>query len=73
MPDENHTDNANAHEEGRKLAEEALEKYAAGDDKAGDALADRAVETDREGAEEVVRDLDEDAAATGHGKPAKSD
>ncbi len=58
-------DDKNAHDEGRKLAEEALEKYAAGDEKAGDALADRAVKTDREGAEEVVADLDEDAAATG--------
>ena len=51
------------HEKGRELAEQALEQYAKGNEATGDKLAEEAVKTDREGAEEVVRDLDEDAEA----------
>ena len=58
------TADENTHDKGRELAEEALEHYAKGDQVGGDKLAEKAVKTDREGAEEVVRDLDEDAKAT---------
>ena len=49
------------HEEARALAEEALGKFAEGDQRQGNALADKAVGIDRSAVEEVVAELDEDA------------
>jgi hypothetical protein len=50
------------HEKAVDLTEEALGKLADGDQKAADALIEKARKLDRTGPEEVVRDLDEDAA-----------
>lgn len=50
------------HDKARDLAEEALGAYAEGDEKKGDALAEKAI--DRSAVVEVVEDLDEDTAAT---------
>ena len=51
------------HERARDLAEQALERYAKGDRKQGDKLAEQAVETDRSAVEEVVAEIDEDAGS----------
>ena len=58
-------DSDEAYEEARDLAEAALEKYAKGDTKVGDKLAEKAVQTDRHAVEEFVEEMDEDAKATG--------
>ena len=51
------------HEKARSLAEAALEAFAKGEDKRGDDLAAQAAELDRSAVEEVVQDLDDDAAS----------
>ncbi len=51
------------HEKARELAEDALGAYAEGDKSKGDELAEHAARIDRSAVEEVVRDLDEDAAS----------
>lgn len=51
------------HDKARDLAEQALEQYAKGDEKKGDKLAEEAVKTDRSAVEEVVAEIDEDAAS----------
>jgi hypothetical protein len=51
------------HEQARDLAEQALEEYAKGDKKKGDQLAEQAAKIDRSAVEEVVQELDEDAAS----------
>ena len=58
------------YDEARDLAEAALEKYAKGDTKIGDKLAEKAVQIDRHAVEELVQDMDEDAETTGsqHGE-----
>ena len=56
------------YEKARGLAEAALDKYAHGAPKEGDKLAERAVKVDRHAVEELVEELDEDAAATGKAK-----
>jgi hypothetical protein len=53
------------HDKARDLAENALGAYAKGDEKKGDALAEQAKKIDRSAVVEVVKELDEDAAATG--------
>jgi hypothetical protein len=53
------------HDKARDLAEDALGAYAKGNEKKGDALAEKAKAIDRSAVVEVVKDLDEDAAATG--------
>lgn len=58
---------ASGPEEGRALAEQALDHYAKGDEAGGDKLAEKAAKVDPAGAAEVVRDLDEDAASAGRG------
>ena len=56
------------YDKARDLAEAALDKYAHGAPKEGDKLAARAVKIDRHAGEELVEEMDEDAAATGKGK-----
>ncbi len=56
------------YEKARDLAEAALDKYAHGAPKEGDKLAGEAVKIDRHAVEELVEELDENAAATGKGK-----
>ena len=51
------------HEEARALAEQALGKFAEGDSRQGNALADKAVGIDRSAVEEVVAEIDEDAGS----------
>ena len=51
------------HNEALDLTEEALEKLAAGDEKAADKLIEQANKLDPTAPAEVVNDLDEDAAA----------
>ena len=53
------------YDKARDLAEAALGEYAHGHDEKGDKLAEQAVQTDRHAVEELVEELDEDAAATG--------
>ncbi len=53
------------YDKARDLAEAALGEYAKGDEKKGDKLAEQAMKTDRHAVEELVQDLDEDAAVTG--------
>ncbi len=50
------------HEKAIDLTEQALEKLTDGDGKAADKLIDQAKKLDPSAPEEVVRDLDEDAA-----------
>ncbi len=50
------------HDKARALAEDALGAYANGDEKKGDALAEKAKTIDRSAVVEVVEELDEDAA-----------
>jgi hypothetical protein len=54
-----------SYDRARDLAETALEEYAKGDKKKGDALADQAVQTDRRAVGDVVNEIDEDAQTTG--------
>ena len=54
-----------AYDQARDLAEAALGEYAKGDAKQGDKLAQQAVKIDKHAVEELVEDLDEDAAVTG--------
>ncbi len=58
-------DNGAKHEKARDLTEQALDKLASGDGKAADQLIEKAKKMDKSGAEEVVQDLDEDAADRG--------
>ena len=51
------------HEKARELAEQALDAYAAGDRKRGDALAEQAAQTDRSAVVEVIEEIDEDAGS----------
>ena len=53
------------YDKARDLAEAALEQYAHGDAKQGDKLAEKAVKTDRHAVEELVDEMDEDAANQG--------
>ena len=53
------------HEKALDLTEEALEKLADGDDKMADKLIEQAKRLDQGAVEEVVQDLDEDAANHG--------
>ena len=50
------------HEKALDLTEEALEKLAKGDKAAAHTLIDQAKKLDKTAPEEVVRDMDEDAA-----------
>ncbi len=58
------------YDKARDLAEEALAEYAKGDRETGAKLAKQAVETNRDAAEDVVHDLDEDAETTGRAPQA---
>ena len=49
------------HEKALDLTEQALDKLSAGDEKAADALIDKAKSLDPSAPKEVVADLDEDA------------
>lgn len=53
------------HERARDLTEQALELYAKGNAKAADQLVEQAKRIDRSAVEEVVRELEEDAAQRG--------
>ncbi|MBC7799301.1 MAG: hypothetical protein H7Z10_01650 [Gemmatimonadaceae bacterium] len=53
------------HDAARDLTEQALDKLEQGDEKAADRLIDKAKGMDKSAVEEVVKDLDEDAAAKG--------
>lgn len=53
------------HDKARALTEQALDKLVDGDEQAADALVNRAKRIDPSGAQEVVSDLDEDAANRG--------
>ncbi len=53
------------HELARGLTEEALELYSRGDQAAADRLVERAARIDRSAVEEVVQELEEDAAQRG--------
>ena len=62
-----------SYDKARDLAEEALGEYAKGDRETGAKLAKEAVKANRDAAEDVVHDLDEDAATTGRaGRSAQS-
>jgi hypothetical protein len=52
----------NQHDRSVDMTEEALDKYAQGDERGGDDLVQQAKELDQTGPEEVLNDLDEDAA-----------
>ena len=62
--------NDERYDRARDLAEEALSEYAKGDNAKGDRLAEQAVKTDRDAVADVVRELEEDARATGRARPA---
>ena len=64
MTDKKDTTEA-SYDKARDLAEAALEEYAHGDAKEGDKLAEKAVKTDRHAVEELVEEMDEDAANQG--------
>ncbi len=49
----------------RDLTEQALDKLAGGDGKAADKLIEKAKQIDKSGAEDVVQDMEEDAADRG--------
>ena len=53
---------ADKHEEARQKAEDALGAYAEGDKTKGDRLAEQAQKIDRSAVEEVIEEIDEDAA-----------
>lgn len=53
------------HDKARDLTEAALDKLVDGDEKAADALIEKARRLDPSAPREVVADLDEDAARTG--------
>ncbi len=53
------------HAKALDLTDQALEKLVAGDEKAADKLIEQAKKLDPSAPEEVVRDLDEDAASKG--------
>ena len=53
------------HEKAIDLTEQALGKLTEGDEAAADKLIDQAKRLDKSAPPEVVKDLDEDAAATG--------
>ena len=55
--------NANEkHEQARALTEQALEQYAKGRAKEADKLVEQATKVDRSAVEEIVQELEEDAA-----------
>ena len=56
------------YDKARDLAEAALEQYAKGKTDAGDELAEKAVKIDRHAVEDIVEEMDKDAAATGSKK-----
>ena len=56
------------HEAARDLTEQALDKLEQGDDKGADRLVEKAKKLDESAVEEVVADLDEDAAARDQAK-----
>ncbi len=64
-------DNINTvkHEQARTLTEQALDKLVEGDEQAAGELVEKAKRLDPSGAQEVLDDLDEDAAARGE-KPS---
>ena len=51
------------HDKARDIAEEALGAFSEGDEKRGSELAQKAKNIDRSAVEELVQDLDEDAAS----------
>ena len=53
------------HEQARGLTEQALEQYAKGNAKEADKLVEQAKKIDRSAVEEVVQELEEDAAQRG--------
>lgn len=53
------------HDRARGLTEQALEQYAKGNAKEADKLVERAKKIDRSAVEEIVRELEEDAAQRG--------
>ena len=54
-----------SYDKARDMAEKALGKYAEGHPREGDQLADKALRTDRHAVEDLVEELNEDAAVTG--------
>jgi hypothetical protein len=56
---------AGKHEQARALTEQALEQYARGHTREADDLVDQAKQIDRSAVEEVVQELEEDAAQRG--------
>ena len=59
------------HDEARRKAEDALGAYAEGDKAKGDRLAEQAQKIDRSAVEEVIADIDEDAASREGGDKAR--
>lgn len=57
------------HDKARERAEDALDAYAKGDQKAGDRLADEAQRINRDAVIEVIEDLDEDAGSDPNAVP----
>lgn len=53
------------HEKARDLTEQALEQYSKGNPQEADKLVEEAKRIDRSAVEEVVRELEEDAAQRG--------
>ena len=53
------------HDRSRGLTEQALEQYAKGNPKEADKLVEQAKKIDRSAVEEVVQELEEDAAQRG--------
>jgi len=56
-------DEAGKHEQARKLAEEALEKYATGHPGEADRMVEKAKNIDRSAVVELVEELEEDAGS----------
>lgn len=57
------TTGPDAHEEARKLGEQALEALEDGNEKRADALIGKARKIDQSALEEIVQDMDEDAGS----------
>ena len=53
------------HDQARGLTEQALEQYAKGNAKEADKLVEQAKKIDRSAVEEIVQELEEDAAQRG--------
>ena len=62
-----------SYDKARDLAEAALGEYAHGHETKGDKLAEQAVKIDRHAVEELVDELDEDAATRGEANASDED